>query len=375
MLCCICNNEMDAVEEVSYAGEAIHVFDRPHDIKYHKTMLYRCRVCTHMQISNEIGNSVYEDEYAVDYSTWKQMEQTDHIYLGKIKALLNDQEAEICEIGCGEGRSLQVAQKYFKEVWGIEPAQKQAALAKSRMDQYDGEVINGFFTENYKFPKVFSAFYSKMVFEHLDNPPGVLKNIYAQMKEGGIGWINVPNAQKIYNENLYYLFSGVHIQYYTPLSLATLLIKAGFEILSVDTGDSQAEEQIEINALFRKPMDKGGEFCKQKQKNIDDIKKELSEDDIVTIWGAGTKAHKYIELVKGISINHIVDKADNKQGLYISGLQIPIEKPDASIINKSTVIIIFASLFNHEIIAELKNMGYCGKVIYFERGNVFNIKF
>lgn len=250
---------MEPIEEVSYAGEAIHVFEKPHHINYYKTMLYRCQICTHMQIENIVDKDIYEDEYTVDYSSWECMKQTDHKYLGKMRDLLHDSEAVICEIGCGEGRTLQVAEQYFKEVWGIEPAKKQADIARYRVGSHGGKtIINDYFTENYVFPKLFNAFYSKMVFEHLENPLLILKNIYMQMKAGGIGWINVPNAQKIYNEKLYYLFSSVHIQYYTPLSLAMLLSKAGFEILSIDTDDILVKELVEINVLFRKPINKGG---------------------------------------------------------------------------------------------------------------------
>lgn len=152
-----------------------------------------------------------------------------------------------------------------------------------------------------------------------------------------------------------------------------LLSKAGFEILSIDTDDIQAKELIEINALFRKPINSGGGFDEQNENNRKDMKDEISEHDIVTIWGAGTKAHKYIKLVKEIHISHIVDKEDSKSDLNISDLQVPIVEPNMDIINESTVIIIFVSMFNHEIIEDLKRMKYCGKIIYFHQGSVHKI--
>lgn len=370
MECCICKKEMNCVETVSCAEEAICVFNMPHTIHYGETMLFRCPNCSHMQIANEINREVYEGEYIVDYSSWKDMQKKDENYFAKIVGLLEKAE-NIVEIGCGEGRSLQVAGRFFEKVYGIEPAVKQAELARKRVFSSGGVVINDFFTDKYQLPVLFDAFYSKMTFEHLENPCAILHNIGHFLKPGGIGWLNVPNGQKIYNENLYQLFSYVHIQYYTPLSINTMLQRAGFEIIELDTHPIKDGEIAEIDVIFRKPWKKCGKFAEQKAKDIEDIKKYISCDEKVTIWGAGTKAHKYIELFDGlINIQHIVDKNFQKHGKYISKLKIPIEKVTYEIIHESDVVIIFASMYNKEIVKELRQMNFNGKIVLFEDGSL-----
>lgn len=376
MQCCVCNQMMEKVENILCAEEAIRVFEEPHTINYRKTMLWRCPNCTHMQIDSAVDGSLYETDYAVDYAAWESVQQKDREYLAKVWELLSGGEREktnffcVCEIGCGEGRTLEVAKDYFSEVWGIEPAQKQAESAKERMHLVRGRVINDFFTDKYIFEKKFDAIYSKMVFEHLEDPLSIVKNLYSVLLPGGIGWINVPNGQKIYNENLFYMFSGVHIQYYTPLSLSLMFSKAGFEILSVDTHGDNRDEIAEIDILFRKPNGVGGNFNAQKNKLKSKLEQEITDRDIVTIWGAGTKAHKYIHLVENVSVRHIIDRSAEKTGRFISHLPIPIEAVTKEVIDESTIIIIFASMFNKEIISNLKSMGYLGKILYFERGDV-----
>ncbi len=54
MRCCICENEMNLVEPVLCAKEAIRVFDKPHKIEYGQIPLFRCPNCSHMQIENTV---------------------------------------------------------------------------------------------------------------------------------------------------------------------------------------------------------------------------------------------------------------------------------------------------------------------------------
>ena len=367
MRCCICETVMEKVERVSCAKEAIKVFDIPHKIAYEEVMLFRCPNCSHMSIENCVKNDVYEDEYNVDYSSWELTQKMDEYFLGKMCSLL-DRNDNVLEIGCGEGRTLGVASTFFNNVYGIEPATRQAELAKKRVE---GVIINDFFTPKSTLPVKFDAFYSKMVFEHLINPLQILKNVYEYLMPGGVGWINVPNGQKIFNENMYELFSFVHIQYYTPLSINFMLAKAGFEIVELDTHEDMEGEIVEIDVLFKKAEKTCGKFEEQKKIDIDFIKKNISFNDIVTIWGAGTKAHKYIELFDYTNnIKHIIDRNEEKKGKYISKLNIPIEAVSKEIIKESDVIFIFASMYNEDILRTLKIFGFKGKILLFEDGKL-----
>ncbi len=93
-----------------------------------------------------------------------------------------------------------------------------------------------------------------------------------------------------------------------------MLSKAGFEIIELDTHADEIGEVVDIDVLFRKPASKCGRFEEQKKMDIVTIKESISPNDVVTIWGAGTKAHKYIELFdSSINIQHIVDKSASKQ--------------------------------------------------------------
>ncbi len=58
---------------------------------------------------------------------------------------------------------------------------------------------------------------------------------YDILNEGGVGLINVPNGQQIFEEGLYHQINWEHINYFTPYSLALLCNSAGFEILLLES--------------------------------------------------------------------------------------------------------------------------------------------
>lgn len=367
MRCVICGSQMNEVGEVVCAEENIRLFDNPHTIRYGKVKLYRCLICTHMQIENKTSNDIYEDDYNVDYSCWDDTIEKDRIYLRKLTTLFENNC--ICEIGCGEGRTLKLATEYYQEVIGVEPAKRQALIAEKSI-QDKGTVKNEFFSKDTHISKELDAFYSKMVFEHLEDPCSVLARVFEVLKPGGVGWINIPNGQRIYDQSLYHLFSYVHLQYYTPFSISVMMNKIGFEIIQIDSHEDNSEI-IDIDIIVRKPQSERGCFEQKRTMLKREIKNKIKECDTVTIWGAGTKAHKYIDLISSdINIKHIVDKNDEKIGKYISRLPIAIEKVTEDILQQSDVVLIFASMYNYEIISELKSRKYRGKVIYFEKGTV-----
>lgn len=367
MNCVVCNTKMIDEENVMCAKENIKLFDKPHNIEYGAVTLYRCPCCTHLQINNVISNDIYEEEYNVDYASWTSVVESDKKYLEKLQTL--SQGECVCEIGCGEGRTLEVATSFFDRVIGIEPAKKQALMAQEKIGK-KGVVKNEFFSADTNLEKKVDAFYSKMVFEHLENPKSVLERMFDCLKPGGVGWINVPNGQRIFDQNLYHLFSFVHLQYYTPFSLSLLAHKIGFEIIEIDSHEDNSEI-IDIDIILRKPNANRGKFQEQKDYLKDELKRNIGETDVVTIWGAGIKAHKYIELLdESIHIAHIVDKSESKIGKYISHLNLPIEKISGDIIYSSDVVLIFASMYNDEIICELKDKNFDGKILYFEKGEL-----
>ena len=69
------------------------------------------------------------------------------------------------------------------------------------------------------------------VFEHLTDLYSVLNYALEILEPGGVGLINVPNGQRIVEENLYHQIIAEHVNYFTPESLATMAKRAGFDLI------------------------------------------------------------------------------------------------------------------------------------------------
>ena len=179
--------------------------------------------------------------------------------------------------------------------------------------------------------------------------------------------INVPNGQTIMENHLYHQIVSEHINYYTPQSLMTLAKNCGFEIVEVQN----EAEWIELTAFLRKPnvrisFDESRK-CQKKALNA-----ALKGERKFSIWGAGAKCTKYAELLdENAIVEHLFDKNESKQGLYVSKINCPIEVPNASTVSECKNIVIFASSYNNEIIKELREtLHYKGRIIYFEGDSV-----
>jgi SAM-dependent methyltransferase len=215
----------------------------------------------------------------------------------------------------------------------------------------------------YKLPlgDSFDAFYSLEVFEHLDDPLKVLKDIYDTLKEDGVGWIEVPNGLTIINKAQYYNILPDHLNYYTPHSLSVLAYLAGFQTLCIRP--SLNDDQLEI---FIQKKEKNY-LSKIQKKQIDFLLTESSHYSNIVVWGAGAKAHTLLGLLgKNLKIRHIVDTDDAKHGLYIPGAAICIEIPTQEIFTRADMVIIFAVSYEEEIIKIVREK-------YFYKGRIVRL--
>ncbi|MDO5602252.1 MAG: class I SAM-dependent methyltransferase, partial [Oscillospiraceae bacterium] len=270
---------------------------------------------------------------------------------------------KIVEIGCGQGKALLTASKYFSQCLGVEPSREECAAAEKN----NVLVQCGYFNEQLNLSRDFSAFMCFQVFEHLSDIYEVLDYAFEVLETGGVGLINVPNGQELLRTGAYHQFITEHINYYTPFSLALAAVRAGFEIIRADA----VKETMELDLYVRKPeKEKCLDSCKRTQR--DEVNKFLEDSERITIWGAGAKAPVYSGLLdKPARVVHLMDMDPQKEGRYVSGISVPIEPVSDRPLRESDAVLIFASAYNDEIIEKLReDYGYRGKIVYFEGDTV-----
>lgn len=152
-----------------------------------------------------------------------------------LKKVIREKGKEnICEaldIGCGGGTLLYTAREELslKGVSGVELNEVYADLARRRLD---ANILN----ENYVsglFKKKFDLLINTKVLEHVADPLPFLKEMYDDLADGGLLFIEVPDVSDMYSlPPTHERFWIPHIYFFSANTLSALLKKVGFQIVA-----------------------------------------------------------------------------------------------------------------------------------------------
>ena len=139
--------------------------------------------------------------------------------------------SHVLDIGCGGGTLLHTAKDELslKTVSGVELNAGYADLARRRLD---GNILN----ENYVsglFQNQFDLLINTKVLEHVPDPLPFLKEMYGDLKNGGLLFIEVPDVSDMYSlPPTHERFWIPHIYFFSANTLSALLKKVGFRIVA-----------------------------------------------------------------------------------------------------------------------------------------------
>ena len=279
------------------------------------------------------------------------------------------------EAGCGQGEFLSVLRGFPVEVFGIEHRQPLVDMAKEKglnvwrqFTENEDTVIEGP-QDNQKGP--YDVFLSFNFLEHQPEPVKMLKCIYNNLSEDGMGLVTVPSLEYILNYDGYYELIRDHLAYYTFETLEYVLGLAGFQVLeremvNRDTlsvvvkkmpadwrmTDSHREETAE-----REPAENTGDFGGLKaseetiQRETLNLIQELHQNgERLAVWGA---SHQGFTLASttglGDKVSYMIDSAPFKQNRFAPASHIPIVPPDYYFKEPVEAILIVAPGYTEEI--------------------------
>lgn len=373
MKCRVCGSicyELEKVHECRAEAIRSLLKKEPYTMKKDTVLLYECSRCGHVQ-SDFLLNADYYEEYEDGngalqyYGDRRVLDQQ----FSKLKTYADSAETLI-EIGCGGGHALEVAKNYFPECTGVEPSEREIRVAKNLLGGGTNlQLICAYFDRSLNLKNSYDAFCAFQVFEHMEQLQEAVGYAYDILKEGGVGLINVPNGQQIFEEGLYHQINWEHINYFTPYSLALLCKNTGFDILFLES-DYAA---IELNIYVKKSSHHLSlDACRNNLKQ--QLHQALSECRTFAVYGAGAKTVSYSDLIEQEKLLHVFDSDQTKAGKYVAGLHLPVEQATRQACAECDAIIIFASSYNREIIAMLTEIGFTGNILYFEGNKLRKIK-
>jgi SAM-dependent methyltransferase len=162
-----------------------------------------------------------------------------HINLNKVKD--NTTPYSILDIGCGDGRFLELCKNKGINVFGIELNKTAVDICRKKgLDNIHVKDIEDI-EDSFDIITLFD------VAEHLDDLKGFFKKIHNRLKVGGIVYIETPRKSMldIYIHVLGFIspiknnrINRDHLQLFTNKSLNILLATTGFNVISVEKKQS-----------------------------------------------------------------------------------------------------------------------------------------
>ncbi|AVG14562.1 MULTISPECIES: class I SAM-dependent methyltransferase [Chromobacteriaceae] len=254
---------------------------------------------------------------------------------------------KVLEVGCGRGEYLSLLAEAGADGYGVEhlPASvdacHQAGLRVERgfVDGPDTRLAAG----------PFDGFMILNFLEHIPAAHQTLQGIAANLADGAVGMVEVPNFDMIIEKGLFAEFIPDHLFYFTERTLARLLEANGFEVL-----ECRAEwHDYVLSAIVRKraPLDLSALAACQSGlcASFDDFLGRF-EPGRVAIWGAGHQALALISLM-GIAgrIRYVLDSAPFKQGRYTPATHLPIVPPERLNDGEVDAVIVLAASYSAEV--------------------------
>lgn len=251
---------------------------------------------------------------------------------------------KILEIGCGKGEFLNILSKFNVKCYGIENNIDNVNIARM-----SGLEVKNMFLDDEKSiidDGPFDAFIQFNFLEHQPDPNSMIRAIYNNLTQNGVGLLTVPSCDYIFNNGAFYELIRDHLIYFTKDSLFLFLQKNGFKVLEYELLNNDTHSVI---VQKRKPLS-GLKFNNLFNKLYNEINSYINSYKNVVIWGA---SHQGLTITSCYNlsdkIKYIIDSAPFKQGKFSIGSNIKIISPDEAFKLNIDAVIIIAPGYSKEI--------------------------
>ena len=255
---------------------------------------------------------------------------------------------KIIEIGCGQGEFLQILTEFPVKAYGIEHRAELADKARSvglnvwqDFTESADSVLNG---------APYDAFLSFNFLEHQPDPNAMLRCIYNNLTDDGVGLVTVPSWEYILANHSFYELLRDHIANYSEQTLRFLMNRNGFDVLESTTVNRDTLSVIvKKRPLFQVDGLKEG-FASLARQMSAFFNQRTDAGKHVAVWGASHQSFTAIAASgTGEKIAYIIDSAPFKQGRYAPASHVPIVAPTHFFEEPVDSILIIAPGYTDEI--------------------------
>ena len=347
-----CKNEMPDKALLTYKNmpKSAQFFPLKEEVEQEKGVDIILYQCPHCGLIQAIGEPVYYYRDVIRATgVSEEMRLFRETQYQKWVDTYQLQGKKVIEIGCGVGEYMTMMETTGVKVSGLEHL--VASVEKGKAGGHD--ILQGFVEdENYLIEdEPYDAFYCMNFLEHIPEPGAFLRGIAANLSDGAVGLVEVPNFDMMLEKNLYSEFIQDHLSYFTRETLRGLLEKNGFEVISCEN----IWYDYILSAVVRKrrKVDVSGfleshENLKTEMSNF--LYKQEEKGKKIAVWGAGHQALANLSLLDmADKITYVVDSAKFKQDKYTPATHILIVAPERLLQNEVQIVIIMAAGYSKEV--------------------------
>jgi SAM-dependent methyltransferase len=377
--CPICKNALN--------GEVLHtqafVLPEGHILSdASKYDIVSCSECGFVFADTPLGQDVYDRYYSqmsiyeLDYSDLDISKYMSQARL--IGSFLEDDNAKIVDMGCGNGGLLQALKTLgFKNLTAVDPSHKCIDNIRSHgISGIEGSIFQNRVTEKYDLVIV------SHVLEHIVNVSAALHVLRNMLSEKGKIYIEVPDASHYADHYIvpYYYFDTEHINHFEEVSLINLGFKNGLIVNHLGKKELNLSSDIKypaIYAVFEKTNSTGSwqtsardrvmdyiNLSKNETKTLNAICDLINSNEEIYVWGAGNYTMRLLEntSLSLCNIAGFVDKDLHKQGQKILNKTVyGTEKIQE--LPSETTIVVCAAIYSAEIVKEINAMNLKNKIV------------
>jgi SAM-dependent methyltransferase len=360
--CRLCHNdELNLFFEIQNASGNISRMLKKDEIGMVKTIdlkIYKCSRCGFVQLNETLDDDFYND-YLMASSFSQQMNTYQKEQALTFVEKFNLKNKRIVDVGCGDGCYVGKLKEAGAIVVGVEPSLKFRNEALK-----DGHtVFAGYVSKSTPVPDgKYDAFVTRQVLEHVPDIHDFLQGIKISLNKDAVGLIEVPSLEKAIKDKRFFDFFPDHLNYFSKSTLKLALELNQFEVLDVFDGMNDEYNIAHIRNKESESFDMQ-KFMFSIVNQINDlVSLEKSEKREIAIWGAGGKGISTMTAAKIEGISYVIDTDEHKQNLYTPILHLPIYSPDILKIRPVDTILITALAYQNEIIQQLKDLKFEGKI-------------
>lgn len=346
--CVLCNNtnlaEMWDLPKFPLTGIYLNEFvQEPKDYFFDQKLQY-CSDCDFLQLESQVDPKLLYQETYSHFTSKSKISSVGNLFLKNFieENVELDKVDQILEIGCNDLLLLKTFDPKTHKVAGQDP------IWGEETREIDGIKIMGGFAETCDLTKVLQSkidlVISAHTFEHVFEPHKVLENISHHTSDDCIFVLEVPSANRMFQQLRLDQIFNQHVNHYTINSLIKLFMNFGFKLMKTEFNYSywggtqllifQKRNDLPTFISNFKELDRNYilDSIKSFNSGIEFFRKQISYSSHPILAYGAAQMLPILSYHIGSEFNHIekiLDDNEGRQGKYFPGLDIEIVRPSS----------------------------------------------